>query len=200
MEKNKLEKILSLPIAIIIAGAMLSLAWMYNTRIKIPDSSQKVSIRSEKAPIPKTELEEKVLPTGGVELPVIWGDLGKKLINVGAIDEERFKALYEQRGQFTEEYEKLLLGDSKEKLKINEENAGYLLNLFWALGLSNNNPILSDKTEIANPSYSSQNGRVASGFASTGGWTMAKGNAMDHYSRHKFFDLTLEQQALVDKV
>jgi len=50
------------------------------------------------------------------------------------------------------------------------------------------------------PSYSSQNGRVASGFASTGGWTMAKGNAMDHYSRHKFFDLTLEQQALVDKV
>ncbi|KKQ07333.1 MAG: hypothetical protein A3A96_03950 [Candidatus Zambryskibacteria bacterium RIFCSPLOWO2_01_FULL_39_39] len=29
---------------------------------------------------------------------------------------------------------------------------------------------------------------------------MAKGNAMDHYSRHKFFDLTLEQQALVDKV
>ncbi|KKQ07332.1 MAG: hypothetical protein A3A96_03945 [Candidatus Zambryskibacteria bacterium RIFCSPLOWO2_01_FULL_39_39] len=147
MEKNKLEKILSLPIAIIIAGAMLSLAWMYNTRIKIPDSLQKVSVGSEKTQIQKTELEEKVLPTR-VELPITWGNIGVRLVESGTIDGEKFKALYESREQFTEEYEKLLLGDSKEKLKINEENAGYLLNLFWALGLSNNNPILSDKTSV----------------------------------------------------
>src|SRR3989344_7174594 len=198
MEKNKLEKILSLPIAIIIAGAMLSLAWMYNTRIKIPDSLQKVSVGSEKTQIQKTELEEKVLPTR-VELPITWGNIGVRLVESGTIDGEKFKALYESREQFTEEYEKLLLGDSKEKLKINEENAGYLLNLFWALGLSNNNPILSDKTEIANPAYS-KSGVIASGFASTGGWSMAVGDPMDHYSRHKFYDLTPEQQALVDKV
>ena len=37
-------------------------------------------------------------------------------------------------------------------------------------------------------------------FASTAGWTMAKGNPMDHYSKHVFFTLTSEQQALVDKV
>jgi len=192
--KNKLEKILSLPVAIIIAGAMLSGAWMYNSRLKISDSPRKISIASENIQ-EKSVLEEKVLPTAGVELPVSWGDLGKKMVSTGVIDETKFKALYEQRGQFTKEYEKLLLGDSKEKLIINEENAGYLLNLFWALGLSNANSILVDQKEMNNPQY----GGVAN-FASTGGWTMAKGSAMDHYNRHIFFELTPEQQALVDKV
>ena len=48
---------------------------------------------------------------------------------------------------------------------------------------------------MMNPAYGG-----AGNFASTGGWTIAKGNAMEHYSKHKFFDLTSEQQALVDKV
>src|SRR3990167_1562353 len=48
---------------------------------------------------------------------------------------------------------------------------------------------------MANPKYGG-----AGNFASTGGWTIAQGNAMEHYSRHKFFDLTPEQQTLVDKV
>ena len=37
-------------------------------------------------------------------------------------------------------------------------------------------------------------------FASTGGWTLAVGGAMSHYSKHSFVILTPEQQALVDKV
>lgn len=191
--RNKLEKILSLPIAIIIAGAMLSGAWMYNTRLKISDSPRKISIASENIR-EKSVLEEKVLPTAGVTLPITWGDLSKKLVSVGVIDGEKFKALYTNRGQFTEEYQKLLSGDNKEKLKITEENAGYLLNLFWALGLSNGNPIL-DSGEMADKAYGG-----AGNFASTGGWTMAVGNPMDHYSRHMFFNLTPEQQALVDKM
>ena len=40
----------------------------------------------------------------------------------------------------------------------------------------------------------------AGNFASTGGWTIAQGSAMDHYSKHKFFNLTSDQQALVDKI
>lgn len=196
--ENKKTFELSLPVSIIIAGAMLSGAWMYNTKVQIPDNQRKV-VASQKTQVQKTELEEKVLPSQGVELPVTWGDLGKKLVSVGAIDGERFKALYEQRGQFTEEYQKLLLGDNDGKLVITEKNAPYLLNLFWALGLSQGNPILSDKTEIANPAYSN-GGALASGFASTGGWTMAVGNPMNHYNRHMYFDLTPEQQALVDKV
>ena len=43
-------------------------------------------------------------------------------------------------------------------------------------------------------------GGNAGNFASTGGWTLAIGNPMDHYSRHQFLNLTPEQQASVDKI
>lgn len=182
MEKNKLEKFLSLPMAVIIAGAMLAGAWIYNSKLiklEIPINSQEVN----------------AVLVEGTKLPVSWNDLGKKLVSTGVIDGEKIKSLYEQRGQFTKEYEKLLNGDNNGKIKINKENASYFLNLFWALGLSNANPILTDSKEMMNPNYGG-----AGGFASTGGWTMAVGDPMDHYNRHIFFELTPEQQALVDKV
>src|ERR1019366_2889351 len=34
----------------------------------------------------QTALEEAVLPTEGVTLPITWGDLGAKMVEVGAID------------------------------------------------------------------------------------------------------------------
>lgn len=134
----------------------------------------------------------RVETVGGVELPAVWGDLGAKLISVGAIDAERFKSLYDERGVFTDEYRRLLFGTDNGKLILTKENAGYLLNMLWALGLANKNPIL-DSGEMQNPAYGG-----AENFASTAGWTMAKGAAMDHYSRHKFFTLTPRQQAMVD--
>lgn len=139
-------------------------------------------------------LEEAVLPSGGVTLPVTWGDLGSKLTAAGAIDAERFQALYEERGVFTDEYRKLLLGQSDEKLVITNDNAGYLLNLFWAFGLANKNSIL-ETGEMRDPRYGG-----AGKFASTGGWTMARGNAMNHYSVHELIALSPEEQALVDRV
>ena len=156
------------------------------------------SINEESAPIvaeSQTQVsEETVLPHGGVELKVVWGNLGSKLVEAGVIDADKFKAIYEQRGVFTDEYETLLFGQSNGNLKITKDNAGYLLNLFWALGLASKNPIL-DSGEMADIAYGG-----AGNFASTGGWTLSKGNAMGHYSKHSFFELTTEQQALVDKV
>ncbi len=178
---------LVLPAAIIIAGVIITFGIMYK-----PSGLTKVV--SEKTQIQKSELEEKVLPFLGVELPVTWGDLGSKLVSSGAIDAEKFKAIYGQRGDLTEEYKNLLLGKNNGKLKITNENAGYLLNLFWALGLASKNPIL-ESGEMTNPAYGG-----AGNFASTGGWTIAQGSAMNHYSRHKFFELTPEQQELVEKV
>jgi len=40
----------------------------------------------------------------------------------------------------------------------------------------------------------------AGNFASTGGWTLAKGSAMDHYNMHEFVKLTPDQQILVERV
>lgn len=162
---------LLLPAAIIMAGVIIALGIVYQ-----PQSSVRV--------VKEAPLKEKF------ELPVIWNNLGRQLVEAGVIDGERFKKLY--IGE--EEYDKLLNSNNLGKLEITRENAGLLLNLFWALGLASKNEIL-EKGEMANPKYGG-----AGNFASTGGWTIVKGNAMDHYSSHKFFNLTPEQQALVDKV
>src|SRR3989338_3505693 len=105
------------------------------------------------------------------------------------------ESLYRGRGGMPGEYRVLLSGASDKKLVITQDNAGYLLNLLWALGLANKNPILEDKTEMMNPGYGG-----AGNFASTGGWTIAKGDAMKHYNMHSLVALTAEQQKLVDKV
>ena len=191
--RNQTKKEYVLPVSILVAAMVLSSVWIYTTGLKIENQENSgVSVASEQTHV--AGLEEKILPTDGVVLPVVWGDLGAKLVSVGAIDAEKFKAIYEQRGTFSPEYEKLLLGQNDDQLKITKENAGYLLNLFWALGLASKNDIL-ENGEMVNPAYGG-----AGNFASTGGWTIAKGNPMDHYSQHRFFNLTPEQQALVDKV
>ncbi|MDP1760295.1 MAG: hypothetical protein Q8L01_02490, partial [Candidatus Woesebacteria bacterium] len=154
-----------------------------NTPLNIPGGSHSAS----------SVIDEKVLPKNGAEIPVVWGDLGIQLVNAGAIDEEKFKSLYESRSQFTDEYKNLLTGNNNGKIRITKDNAGYYLNLFWALGLANKNPVL-DAGEMVDPKYGG-----AGNFASTGGWTMAKGKPMDHYSKHAFITLTPAQQALVDK-
>ncbi|MBI2097605.1 MAG: hypothetical protein HYT46_01575 [Candidatus Vogelbacteria bacterium] len=68
------------------------------------------------------------------------------------------------------------------------------LHLLWAFGLANKNPILE-----TGPMMDQRYGG-AGRFASTGGWTLAKGNAMDHYGAHQFVILTAEQQTLVEKL
>ncbi len=192
MENENLEnKILkkdspySTPLAIIIVGVMIFGAILYSSQNPLNKTSKAVSVSA---------FENTVLPTDGVTLPVSWGNLGAQLVNSGTIDADKFKAIYEQRGMFTDEYKNLLLGENNGKIKITSENSGYMLNLFWALGLANKNSIL-DTGEMVDPRYGG-----AGNFASTGGWTIAKGSPMDHYSKHKFFNLTPEQQALVDKV
>lgn len=194
--ENEKNNPYAIPIAIVVAGAMFAGAWLYNAQNPLSGNKKIGAENQQTAPpnVPDSKLTAAVLPSEGVVLPVSWGDLGVKLVSVGVIDETKFKALYGEREQFTKEYEKLLLGTSNDNLKITKDNAGYLLNLFWALGLASKNPIL-DNGEMTNPRYGG-----AQNFASTAGWTMAQGDPMTHYSRHKFFNLTTEQQALVEKV
>lgn len=177
-----------LPAAIVVAAVMISGTWVYSGRNPSVGGEEQASQTSVAA------LIDEVVPAEGVQLPATWGDLGAKLVSVGAIDGERFRALYEQRGQFTDELKDMLFGSATGAVTITRENADYLLNLFWALGLASSNPVL-DFGEMMDPQYGG-----AQNFASTGGWTLARGDAMDHYSMHTFFELTPEQQTLVEKV
>lgn len=185
-----------IPLAIIIAGTIIAIALVLNSPRSQDQKKQPIasagttSVQDERI----LALEEAVIPSQGIALPVQWSVMGQSLIRAGIIRGADFKALYATRGAFTDETQRLTFGTSTGKLVITRDNAGVLLNLFWALGLAQKNEIL-EKGEMSYPQY-----KGAQNFASTGGWTLAQGNAMDHYSYHSFFTLTQEQQALVDKV
>lgn len=188
-----------LSVAILIA--VFSANWNSETK----QNGLKNSSKNEE--VENLNLEKDVLPPEGVVLPARWGDLGTKMINAGVIDPEKFEALYKkraasgeaslaplERGGLNEEMKKLLYDSNNGNLKITAQNSGVILNLLWALGLTNKNEIL-EKGPMTDPRYGG-----AEGFASTGGWTLSRGNAMDHYSRHSFIVLMPEQQQLVERV
>lgn len=116
-------------------------------------------------------------PVGQQAFSLKWGSLGVKLVEAGVIDKDKFPNFYDAKN-----------------LVINSENSHVVLNTLWALGLGNKNSIL-ENGPMMDPRYGG-----AGNFASTGGWTLAKGSAMDHYSMHEFMKLSFEQQALVEKV
>ena len=183
----RIKKEYLLPASILTSSILLSGTWLYTTTLSKNAQAEKINSTV-------SDLENKVIPSEGVIMPVVWGDMGAKLVKNGVIDAEQFRTIYEARGAFSEEYRKLLLGTENGKLKITSENSGYLLNLLWAFGLANKNEIL-EKGEMVDPAYGG-----AGSFASTGGWTISKGKPIDHYSRHELVKLTLEQQQLVDKI
>lgn len=133
-------------------------------------------------------------PVSKIILPVRWGNLGTQLIASGVLDREKLDALSASRGGLSEDERALIETPDTEYLVITRQNANFLLNLLWALGLGNENPILT-QGPMQDPRYGG-----AGGFASTGGWTLARGNAMAHYAAHRFITLTPEQQALVEGV
>lgn len=146
----------------------------------------------ENITIDTASLSKEVLPVEGVVLPITWGDLGKKMVIDGVIDEAKFRALFE--GGLTNTEEQMLSGNSDQLIVMNEQNSRYLLDLLWAFGLANKNDIL-EKGEMTDKQYGG-----AENFASTGGWSLSKGVGFDHYSKHSYVILTDEQQAVVDKV
>lgn len=128
---------------------------------------------------------------GNLVLP--WGNLGKELVQSGTIDAKKIEALYAGRGGLTTEEKDMLYGNP-ETISVTQDNAGFVLNLLWAVGLANKNEILS-KGEMMDARFGG-----AGNFASTGGWSLANGSPMQHYSMHNLINLTSQEQALVDMV
>jgi len=185
METKNVLREYQTPISIVLAGVLIAAA-VYASQ----------SPRNETpAAAAQSDLQELVTPSSGVVLPVVWGDMGIRLVASGTIDPDALKRLYQERSELPGEYDDLLAGRSSTPLKITRANAGRLLNLLWAVGLANKNPILEDKMEMMNPAYGG-----AGNFASTGGWTIAKGDPMNHYGKHALIALTPQQQELVDRV
>ena len=191
MKKSK-----SIEISILLSSLIIVAALFYTseTTTRKTDQNKSIAQNNKTAKIPEENYSPKVIPEDGVVLPAKWGDLGAKMASVGVIDKTKFEEMYAGRGGLSEEERKLLEGLDNGYLKITPENSGLVLNLLWALGLGNKNEIL-DNGPMTDKKYGG-----AGRFASTGGWTLADGDSMNHYSKHRFIVLTSEQQALAEKV
>ncbi len=188
--KNSAGKIISVA-ALIIFAFIASYAYTKNS---FSGGAGSASLASALGNNDADSLEEAVIPSGGVEIPIAWGDLGKKMIAASVIDESSFSELYADRGGMNETVSSLLTGDDNGTFVITPDNSGQILNLFWAFGLSNRNPVL-ENGPMKDPEYGG-----ADQFASTAGWTLAVGDPMEHYSAHAFVRLTPAEQALVERV
>lgn len=144
----------------------------------------------------KDNLFDEVNPVAGYEIDAKYGDLGPKMVAFGVVDSKKFIEIYEKSNQpLTPEQKDILLKGSDQKIKITRDNSYFLLNFFWAVGLANKSKIL-DEGEMVK--YSGKQG--AGGFASTGGWTLAKGATMNYYSKSSLIPLSKEQELLVESV
>ncbi|MDP2650202.1 MAG: hypothetical protein Q8P16_01425 [bacterium] len=161
------------------------------------------------------ELQQTVLPASGVTLPIVWGDYGMQMTDAGVIDKDKFEQIYASRGLsaaqgtaqaggLTEVGRALLYENDNTSVRMTPENADELLNILWAFGLANKSPILEEGAMMTYdgvvPTTRAEGLAKASRMASTGGWTISKGDAMNHYSAHEFVVLTDDEWAKVDRV
>ncbi|HLF28011.1 MAG TPA: hypothetical protein VJG32_16880 [Anaerolineae bacterium] len=140
-------------------------------------------------------LSRQVNPPEGYTLTVAYGDLGPSLVAAGAIDLDRFVQMYEQAGRSLTQDQLAVLSDgSDHPIVIDAGSASFLLNFFWAVGLTNQNRILTEGPMM-------QGGKDQVGnFASTAGWTIGKKSATELYASTSLITLTTEQQLRLEEV
>lgn len=161
---------------------------------KTTDIEQGKSAGKAAAPSRAEALLEKVAPKKGVVLPAKWLGAPKKAVEAGAFDVNKYEeALGEYGAELAPEHKTLLRETSYSNIVFTRENAGFNLNMLWAIGLANRNAILTEGRISANEN---EKGR----FASTGGWGLGKKNGRDLLASAEIITLTPEQQEIVEEV
>lgn len=140
-------------------------------------------------------LYDQVNPKEGYALPISYGDLGPQLIENGVINYDAFAAVQKNAADpLSAEQTEVLKNGSDKEITINAQNAHFLLNFFWAVGLVNKNRILTEGPMIQNSAGQYER------FASTGGWTISAKPITDLYASTDLIPLTTEQQQRVEEV
>ncbi len=153
---------------------------------------------TEKQPkvIDTAALYAQVVPLEGIALPGTWQNIGPKLVVSGAVDLEKLKDMYNRSGRpLTREQISFFTKGSNETIRMTSENAQFILNTLWALGLVNKNNILSE-----GPMGQYIRSGQAANFASTGGWSLGKKPGGELLNSAEITVLTPEQQAIVEQV
>ena len=138
---------------------------------------------------------EAMLPAEGVTISARWGDILPRLVEQGVLNVEKFKAAAARSGSpLTEEQLRLLSGPSDDNLKIDANNAYFMVTVLWGLGIANNNSILEQ-----GPMFRAGWDKRGN-YASTGGWTLGDREGGEMVSAYELLPLTSEQQAKVEEV
>ena len=135
-------------------------------------------------------LPGKVTPQEGIELSFSLGNLGPELVKLGVINMAKF----EKAVKMTSKEKEMLTEGSDEKMVINAQNSQYMVDILWALGLAQKS--LAYREGPMGTQYKNEAGN----FASTGGWTLSSGEAMQHYNAHTLIPLTDEQEQKVKEI
>jgi hypothetical protein len=137
----------------------------------------------------------QINPKDGYQIPATYGEIGPRLVETGAIDLDQFVNLSQDMGRpLTEEQLAILTEGSSDSIMINQNNQHFLLNLFWAFGLANQNRVLTE-----GPMMRGGKDQVVN-FASTGGWTLATRPVSELYASSPIVALTEEQQKRMEEV
>lgn len=158
----------------------------------IPRPQAKTTI--SKIPTPKVDpVVNSVIPTQ-YNLGISFKDAITKLVEVGAIDKDKFIQLYQTRGGLSDSDRKLLDEPTEKEIIINQDNQTVLLNLLWALGITNKTNVLSE-----GPMGTQYKDKVGQ-FASTGGWTLGKVEGGKLFNSYSILPLTQKQEDLVKEI
>ena len=135
-------------------------------------------------------IPSQVTPADGVALPVSWGMLISRLVDIGVIDLPAFRDAV----VLTPDQEQILTQGSTGAIRIDAKNSQFVVDVLWALGLAQKS-IVYDEGPMG-----TQYKKDAGNFASTGGWTLAHGNAMDYLNRYDLIPLSANQQKQVGDI
>lgn len=159
------------------------------------ETSTPVATEPHEDEIDLAALSRQVNPPEGYTLPARFGDVGPQLIAAGAIDLDRFAQVYTESGRpLTEAQLMILTNGSNESIVIDSDNAYFLLNFFWAFGLTNQNRILTEGPMMQGGV--DQIGR----FASTAGWTIGAKSPVELYASAPLVTLSPDQQLRAEEV
>lgn len=150
--------------------------------------------KQEKIVLEKEKLPEEVMPANGVALGVKLNDMVVKMRQLGVIDDTKFNQLYKDRGGMSGEEEKIFNGTENQEIVVTGQNANFLLNILWPLGLVNKTTVLSE-----GPMGTTYKDRVGN-FASTGGWTLGREDGGKIFNSFVLLPLTAEQEKEVKEL
>ncbi|KAB2916398.1 MAG: hypothetical protein F9K29_11695 [Hyphomicrobiaceae bacterium] len=130
-------------------------------------------------------VDEQVRPKEGYQTRLVLGDIVPRMVAHGIVDMEKMEALYKERGGMPPELKQVLTEASTTPLTVTRENADWLVNILWPIGLSNKMAI-NKRSPIA--------GKDLPNLASTGGWGLGKEkNGASYFNHHELIPLTAEQ-------